>query len=73
MVVMNANVLMDMMAMAFNVMTSMSVLIQEDHQNVALVVFVSTVRVPLFVNVPSAMHLKAGIYGPFNFLITVRS
>ena len=64
MVVMNANVLMDMMVMVFNVMTSMSVPIQEDHQRVALVVFVSTVKVPSFVNVPSAMHLKAGIYGP---------
>ena len=64
MVVMNANVLMDMMAMVFNVMTSMSVPIQEDHQHVALVVFVSTVKVLSFVNVPSAMHLKAGIYGP---------
>ena len=61
---MNANVLMDMMAMVFNVMTSMSVPIQEDHQHVALVVFVSTVKVLSFVNVPSAMHLKAGIYGP---------
>ena len=71
-VVMNANVSMDMMVMAFNVMTSMSVIIQEDHQHVASVVFVSIVKVPSFVNVPSALHLKAGIHGSLDFLLTTR-
>ena len=62
-----ANVLMDTKVMAFNVMMSMSAIIQEDHQNVEMVVFVSIVKVPSFVSVPSAMHSKVGIHGPLDF------
>ena len=70
MVVMIANVLMDTKVMAFNAMMSMSAIIQEDHQNVEMVVFVSIVKVPSFVSVPSAMHSKVGIHGPLDFSLS---